>query len=94
VIGVTSLGCSETRSRHAIQVDTVDFVPSGRRSSYRVELIATFEMTIDEIVEGPAGLSRTFLEDVIEQNWWWLSGSTNVLLESSWILEDFEELPR
>jgi hypothetical protein len=74
-------------------IDTVGGVSEESRSSYRVSLIACFEMTIDETLEGAAGLTREDLEELIRQNWWWLSGSTKVLLESSWVLEDFEELP-
>jgi hypothetical protein len=49
-------------------------------------------VTINEVVEGPHHLTKEQLVDVIEQNWWWISGSTDVLLESSWELEEFEEL--
>jgi hypothetical protein len=61
-------------------------------SFYRIELTACFVVTINEVVEGPHHLTKEQLVDVIEQNWWWISGSTDVLLESSWELEEFEEL--
>jgi hypothetical protein len=64
-----------------------------RRSDYRVELKACFTFTIEETVSGPAGLTQVELEEIIDQEWWWLSGSTDVLLESSWELEGFEESP-
>jgi hypothetical protein len=58
----------------------------------RVELVADFTFTISETIEVPASVSRQELEDHISRNWWWISGSTDVLLESSWELESFEEL--
>jgi hypothetical protein len=60
---------------------------------FRVELIADFTFVISEMIEAPANVSRPELEDLIERNWWWISGSTDVLLESSWQLEGFEEVP-
>ena len=63
------------------------------RTGYRVELTACFTFSIEETILGPAGLTRIELEEVIDREWWWLSGSTRVLLESSWELESFEELP-
>jgi hypothetical protein len=60
---------------------------------FRVELIADFTFVINEMIEAPANVSRAELEEVIERNWWWMSGSTDVLLESSWQLESFEEVP-
>jgi hypothetical protein len=60
---------------------------------FRVELIADFTFVINEMIEAPANVSRPELEDLIERNWWWISGSTDVLLESSWQLEGFEEVP-
>ena len=62
-------------------------------SKYRVELTAEYIFTIEETLDGPPGVSREDLEDLIDENWWWLSGSTDVLLESCWKLERFEELP-
>jgi hypothetical protein len=32
------------------------------------------------------------LEEAIDRNWWWISGSTDVLLESGWTLDAFEEV--
>jgi len=63
------------------------------RHRYRVELVADFTFIIHETIEAPPGASRQELEDVIERDWWWISGSTDVLLESGWMLESFEELP-
>ena len=60
---------------------------------FRVELIADFTFVISEMIEAPVNVSRAELEDLIERNWWWISGSTDVLLESSWQLESFEEVP-
>lgn len=60
---------------------------------FRVALIADFTFVINEMIEAPANVSRAELEEVIERNWWWMSGSTDVLLESSWQLESFEEVP-
>jgi hypothetical protein len=69
-------------------------MPLERGSEYEVELTAQFTVTISETVEGLPGLSREQVEDLIEGNWWWVSGGTDVLLESSWELESFEERPR
>jgi hypothetical protein len=63
------------------------------KSSYRVELIGEFSFIINETVHAAPGATRQQLEETIEDNWWWISGSTDVLLESSWELENFEELP-
>ena len=61
------------------------------RSSYDLELRACFEFTIETDLEGPPGLSRDQLEELIEANWSWLSAETDVLLESHWELESFTE---
>jgi hypothetical protein len=58
---------------------------------YEVQLVATFMFTIGDTIEGPPGLSREQVEELVDANWWWLSASTDVLLESSWDLESFEE---
>ncbi|HET9672036.1 MAG TPA: hypothetical protein VFQ40_04225 [Actinomycetota bacterium] len=68
-------------------------MPTTRRCRYRVELTACFEVTIDEVIDAPAGLGRAALEEVIDRTWWWISGATDVLFDSSWKLEGFEELP-
>ena len=47
--------------------------------------------TIETDLEGPPGLSRDQLEELIDENWSWLSAETNVLLESHWELESFTE---
>lgn len=60
---------------------------------YRVEMVATFTVTISENLRGPAALGASQIEELIDRNWWWISGSTDVLLESNWELESFEELP-
>jgi hypothetical protein len=61
------------------------------RSSYDLELRACFVFTIETELEGPPGLSRDQLEELIEANWLWLSADTDVLLESHWELESFTE---
>jgi hypothetical protein len=58
---------------------------------YEVELTAHFTFTIQDTIEGGPGLTRDEVEDLVDNNWWWLSGSTDVLLESAWELESFEE---
>lgn len=68
--------------------------PDGGSAEYKFELVAQFTVTIGDAIEGPPGLSRLQVEELIEQNWWWISGSTEVLLQSSWELESFEERPR
>jgi hypothetical protein len=61
------------------------------RSEYLAELTACFVFSINTTVDGPKGLSREKLEDLIEENWQWVSIDTDVLLESHWELEAFEE---
>jgi hypothetical protein len=63
------------------------------RSEYRVKLTACFTFTIDDTIQARAGLNKLELEEAIDREWWWLSGSTDVLLESSWELDRFKELP-
>jgi hypothetical protein len=66
----------------------------GRNGAeYHFELTACMTFTVAESLAGPAGLSRAALEELIEENWSWISGSMDVLLESDWELESFEELP-
>lgn len=64
------------------------------RSSYELNLRACFIFTIETDSEGPLGLVRDQLEELIDENWWWLSADTDVLLESHWKLESFTERPR
>jgi hypothetical protein len=47
--------------------------------------------SINTTLDGPKGLSREMLEDLIENNWQWVSIDTDVLLESHWELEAFVE---
>jgi hypothetical protein len=61
-------------------------------AEYRVELTACFVFGITTTLDGPKGLSREMLEDLIESNWQWVSIDTDVLLESHWQLEAFKEL--
>ena len=56
-----------------------------------MELTACFVFSINSTLDGPKGLSRELLEDLIESNWQWVSIDTDVLLESHWQLEAFEE---
>jgi hypothetical protein len=56
-----------------------------------VVLTACFVFSIDTTLEGPKGLPREMLEELIEDNWQWVSIDTDVLLESHWELEAFEE---
>ena len=63
----------------------------GNRAEYHFELTACMTFTVAESLPGPAGLLRDELEELIEKNWSWISGSMDVLLESSWELERFEE---
>jgi hypothetical protein len=59
---------------------------------YEVELTGTFVQTISGTVEGPPGLSRHGVDVLIERNWHELSANTDVLLESSWILDSYREV--
>ena len=63
----------------------------GPRSEYAIELTACFSFSITTTVEGPPGLGRSEIEDMIEADWMWISLDTDVLLESSWELESVEE---
>jgi len=47
--------------------------------------------SINTTLEGPTALSRDEVEDMIDADWMWISANTDVLLESSWQLESFEE---
>ena len=59
---------------------------------YEVELTGTFVQTISGTVSGPPGLSRSRVESLVEENWAELSANTDVLLDSSWELDDFREM--
>ncbi|MET1011369.1 MAG: hypothetical protein ABWY83_03230 [Actinomycetota bacterium] len=64
-----------------------------RRSEYVVELTACFQFSINTTIEGPPGLTKEELEDRIEADWQSISVETDVLLESQWELDGFEERP-
>jgi hypothetical protein len=67
-------------------------VPSREvRAEYSVELTACFTFSITSTLEGAAGLGRAEIEEMIEAEWMWISLDTDVLLESHWRLESFEE---
>jgi hypothetical protein len=59
---------------------------------YRVELFAQFDVNIFSSVSGPPGLDRKALEELVEQDWVWISADKNVLQESSWQLIRFEQI--
>jgi hypothetical protein len=61
------------------------------RSEYAIELTACFQASINTTIEGPRGLTKEELEDRIEADWQWISAETDVLLESHWELDGFEE---
>ena len=61
------------------------------RSEYAIELTACFTFSISTELEGRSGLDRVAIEEMIEADWMWISVNTDVLLESSWQLESFEE---
>lgn len=63
------------------------------RSEYAIELTACFTFTISTELEGRPGLDRNAIEEMIEADWMWISADTDVLLESTWQLESFEERP-
>ena len=68
-------------------------VPAPKHDAeYRVELTACFVFSINTTLDGPKGLSKEMLEDLIESNWQWVSIDIDVLLESHWQLEAYEEL--
>jgi hypothetical protein len=68
-------------------------VPAPKNDAeYRLELTACFVFSINTTLDGPRGLSKEMLEDLIERNWQWVSIDTDVLLESHWQLEAYEEL--
>jgi hypothetical protein len=62
-------------------------------SEYAIELIACFQFSINTTIEGPPGLTKEELEDRIEADWQSISVETDVLLESHWELDAFEERP-
>jgi hypothetical protein len=61
------------------------------RAEYVVDVTACFVFSIRSTLEGRRGLSRDELGALIEANWQWVSLDTEVLLESHWQLEAFEE---
>jgi hypothetical protein len=63
------------------------------QSEYAVELTACFQFSINTTIEGPPGLTKEELENRIEADWQWISVETDVLLESHWELDGFEERP-
>ncbi|MGH2680444.1 MAG: hypothetical protein ACRDG8_08190 [Actinomycetota bacterium] len=62
-----------------------------RRAEYTAELTACFLFSISTTLEGPPDLGRDEIENMIEAGWMWISLDTDVLLESHWQLESFEE---
>jgi hypothetical protein len=60
---------------------------------YDVELTGTFVQSIESRVTGPPGLSRSEIEELVDCAWAEISVDTRVLLESSWELENFVEVP-
>jgi hypothetical protein len=66
---------------------------SEGRSKYAIELTACFQFSINTTIEGPRGLTKEELEDRIEADWQSISVETDVLLESHWELEGFEQRP-
>jgi hypothetical protein len=63
-------------------------------AEYQVELTGTFVQAIRSSIFGPAGLPRDGIERLVEEKWSELSAEGHVLLESSWELDDYRELPR
>jgi hypothetical protein len=63
----------------------------GGRAEYKAELTACFVFSIRTALDGQAGLSRAEIEEMIDADWMWISLDTEVLLESHWQLESFEE---
>ena len=57
------------------------------RAEYEVDLTACFVFSITTSLEGPAGLGKDEIEEMIEADWMWISLDTDVLLESHWQLE-------
>lgn len=61
------------------------------RSEYAIELTACFTFSITTTLEGPPGLGKNELQEMIEADWMWISLDTDVLLESSWEFESIQE---
>ena len=64
--------------------------PEGR-VEYEVDLTACYVFSIRSTLKGPRDLSRSEIEELIEADWLWVSMDTEVLLESHWELDSFEE---
>lgn len=48
-------------------------MPAAKNDAeYRVELTACFVFSINTTVDGPTGLSKEGLEELIENNWQWV----------------------
>ena len=60
---------------------------------YQVELVGTFVQSINGLVYGPPGLDWEGIQELVEREWADLSAETDVLLESSWELEGFRQIP-
>lgn len=70
-----------------------DFDVPRSLTEYRVEVTGTFVQGFSTSVFAPPGLSRRALEELIEASWGELSSGSHGLLESSWALESYAELP-
>jgi hypothetical protein len=70
-----------------------DVVGSPPLVEYRVDLTGTFVQGFNASLFAPPGLTRQALEEVIEGSWGEFSAGSHVLLESSWELESYVELP-
>jgi hypothetical protein len=74
-------------------------VGRGRRLQYQlvdydIELEATFIQTVHTTLAARPGLTREELEEIIDDNWSWISAETEVLLESHWELERYSQVRR
>ena len=78
--------------------DLAKCIPTQARVSratvaYELELTATFVQLINSRILGQAGLTRSGIEELIDGAWGHLAAETGILLESSWELNSFSELP-
>ena len=88
----TRSGESQSVALRAKVIAAQSSEPVRSSAHYEVSLVGTFVQSIHGQVNGPPGLARPEIEELIERDWAMLSTETDVLLDSSWELKTFREL--
>lgn len=94
-VGASFLERDEPSDSVALRAKVVAAVGPVLRSvvQYEVHLVGTFVQSVRGQLSGAPGLSRAELELLVDRHWGDLSANTEVLLESTWELEGYRELP-